>query len=103
MTGSNILTFDNNPSDLSCYEEHWLSETIAEREVRVLSDIRDWHIKDKKLETEERVMKLEKESPYALLPSKNIRFIRDVIFPVDEDVTVGDLWTSCPRYVSGSS
>ena len=89
MTGSNILTFDNSPSDLSCYEEHWLSETIAEREVRVLSDIRAWHIRDKKLETEERIKKLEEESPYALLPSKNIRFIRDVVFPVDEDVTVG--------------
>lgn len=97
MTGSNILTFDNNPSDLSSYEEHWLSETIAEREVRVLSDIRAWHIKDKKLETEERIKKLEEESPYALLPSKNIRFIRDVVFPVDEDVTVGDLVDIIPK------
>lgn len=91
MKESNILTFNNTPSDLTGFPEHWLCETVAEREVKILGDIRAWHIMNHRLTTEKAVRELEKNSPYALLPSKNIRFIREISFPVDEHVTIDDL------------
>jgi hypothetical protein len=91
MKESNILTFNNTPSDLTGFPEHWLCETVVEREVKILGDIRAWHIMNHRLKTEKDVRELEKNSPYALLPSKNIRFIREISFPVDEHVTIDDL------------
>ncbi len=97
MKENNLLKFNNAPTDLSVFSQHWISETIAAREERILGDIRSWHINARKLKSEEAVKKLEKVSPYALLPSKNIRFIREITFAVDEDVTVEDLKEIIPK------
>ena len=40
MKESNILTFNNTPSDLTGFPEHWLCETVAEREKKILAEIR---------------------------------------------------------------
>ena len=59
MKESNILTFNNTPSDLTGFPEHWLCETVAEREVKILGDIRAWHIMNHRLTTEKAVRELD--------------------------------------------
>lgn len=97
MKESCLLTFNNTPVDLSVFAEHWLSETIVEREERILGEIRAWHIREHGLDTDEAVRRLEECMPYALLPSKNIRFIREISFPIGETVTVDDLKEIIPK------
>lgn len=97
MKESSLLTFNNTPKDLSAFGEYWISESIAEREEKILAEIRAWHIREHHLDTEEAVRRLEEHMPYALLPSKNIRLIREVSFPIGDAVTIDDLKEIIPK------
>ena len=97
MKESSLLTFNNTPKDLSAFGECWISESIAEREEKILAEIRAWHIREHHLDTEEAVRRLEEHMPYALLPSKNIRLIREVSFPIGDAVTIDDLKEIIPK------
>ena len=92
MKGDKLLSFPGaRPKDLSSFEDSWIGETISERDSRVLAEIRAFHIKELGLETEDEIKELEGKSPFALLPSHNMRYIREIIFPVSDNVTQSDL------------
>ena len=97
MVGTSLLTFNEAPTDLSVYEDSWCGNTIEEREKRLLDEIRQWHINDLGLANEDDIQKLEQRNPYALLPSKNMRFIREISFPVINAVTVDDIREIIPK------
>ena len=97
MIGTSLLTFNETPTDLSVYEDSWCGNTIEEREKRLLDEIRQWHINDLGLANEDDIQKLEQRNPYALLPSKNMRFIREISFPVINAVTVDDIREIIPK------
>lgn len=97
MKNNSLLIFNNSPTDLAVFNERWIGETIVEREERILAEIRAWHIREHRLNTEEAVKRLEERMPSAFLPSKNIRFIRELSFPVGDAVTVEDLKEITPK------
>ena len=97
MIGTSLLTFNEEPTDLSVYDDCWCGNTIEEREKRLLDEIREWRINDLGLANEDDIRKLEQRNPYALLPSKNMRFIREISFPVINAVTVDDIREIIPK------
>ena len=100
MKGNSLLTFHDAEGDLSKFEDHYVQESISDREKVLLIEIRKRRIKELRLESEEEIMESEKKSPYILLPSKNIRLIREISFPVGDEVTIDDLRAILPKIKS---
>lgn len=100
MKGNSLLSFHNADGDLTMFADHWALESIEAREAVILKEIRSRRIKELMLESEEEIADLEKKSPFALLPSKNIRMIREITFPVTDEVTVEDLKEIVPKIKS---
>ena len=97
MKGNSLLSFHDAAGDLTKFADRWIMETIESRESVIVKEIRSKRIKEMMLESEEEIADLEKKSPYALLPSKNIRLIREITFPVTSEVTVEDLKDIVPK------
>lgn len=97
MKGNSLLSFHDVAGDLTKFADRWIMETIEARESVIVKEIRSKRIKEMMLESEEEIADLEKKSPYALLPSKNIRLIREIAFPVTSEVTVEDLKDIVPK------
>lgn len=100
MKGNSLLSFHHADGDLTKYTDHWALESIDTRESAIIKEIRSKRIKELMLESEEEIVDLEKKSPFALLPSKNIRLIREITFPVTDEVTVDDLKDIVPKIKS---
>lgn len=97
MKGNSLLTFHDVEGDLTKFVDHWAQESIADREKVILAEIRKRRIKELGLESDEEIMESEKKSPYIFLPSKNIRLIREISFPVGDEVTIDELKEILPK------
>lgn len=100
MKGNSLLSFHDVQGDLTKFKDHWVLEEISSRQQDILKEIRKRRIKELMLESEEEISTLEKKTPYALLPSKNIRIIREITFPVGDEVVLDDLKDLLPKIKS---
>ena len=83
MKSNSIIMFSICQGDLTGYSELWIGETFEERQKKLLDVIIERNKRNNK--------GVEYLTEKDLMPSPNMQFIREVIFTVDDSVSVSDI------------